>query len=68
MSNLAQTNTQELHSRVNDGIHVQLLWTSDDNRLWVSVFDSRTSESFGVEVSDHSRALDVFHHPFAYAA
>jgi hypothetical protein len=64
--NLSST-AKELHSREHDGIHVQLLWTADDDRVWVSVYDSKTSEGFAVEVRDRSRALDVFHHPYAYA-
>jgi hypothetical protein len=28
----------------------------------------RTGDAFSVEVRDDERALDVFHHPYAYAA
>jgi hypothetical protein len=59
---------RELHSRVNDGIRVLLLWSETDGRVAVSVDDARTSEVFAVEVRSHDRALDVFHHPYAYAA
>jgi hypothetical protein len=31
------------------------------------VTDSKHDEQFCVEVDDRGRALDVFHHPFAYA-
>jgi hypothetical protein len=58
----------ELHSRVNDGIHVQLLWRAHDDYLFVAVTDSKRAEEFCLEVRDRTRALDVFHHPFAYAA
>jgi hypothetical protein len=58
---------RELDSRFNDGIHVQLLWSSADGRLSVAVNDTRTGQSFSVEVPDNKRSLDVFHHPFAYA-
>ena len=68
MTESAPATTHELHSRVNDGIHVRLLWRSDDDHLWVSVTDTKRREQFGVEVSDRRRALDVFHHPYAYAA
>jgi len=30
--------------------------------------DGRTGDAFSVEVRDGERALDVFHHPYAYAA
>jgi len=59
---------RELHSRVNDGIRVVLLWSETDGRVAVSVDDARTGEAFTVEVRSHDRALDVFHHPYAYAA
>jgi hypothetical protein len=56
----------ELDSRNADGIEVALLWSKLTNRLWVSVIDTRTGESFELDVKSHN-ALDVFHHPFAYA-
>jgi hypothetical protein len=68
MTESAPATTHELHSRVNDGIHVRLLWRSDDDHLWVSVTDKKQREQFGIEVRDRSLALDVFHHPYAYAA
>lgn len=60
--------THELHSRVNEGIHVRLLWRSDDQHLWVTVTDTKCREQFGIEVRDRGLALDMFHHPYAYAA
>ena len=68
MTESALATTHELHSRVNDGIHVRLLWRSDDDHLWVSVTDCRRHEQFAVEVHDRGLALDMFHHPYAYAA
>ena len=68
MTESAPATTHELHSRVIDGIHVRLLWRSDDNHLWVSVTDTKRREQFGVAVRDRALALDVFHHPYAYAA
>lgn len=59
---------RELHSRVNGGISVQLLWCEHDDRLWVSVTDSKQGDRFSIDVRDRSTALDVFHHPFGYAA
>ena len=59
---------RELHSRVNDGIHVRLLWDEKDGGLAVAVKDSRTGETFAVPVGAGDRALHVFNHPFAYAA
>ncbi|MGO9496458.1 MAG: hypothetical protein ACLQA5_07065 [Solirubrobacteraceae bacterium] len=70
MTESAPATTRELHSRVNDGIHVQLLWQSDDDHLCVLVTDTKKKEQFGIEVRDRDRglALDMFHHPYAYAA
>ena len=50
---------RELDHRSSDGI---------DDRLLVAVSDAKTGEAFSVEVRDHARALEVFHHPYAYAA
>ena len=68
MTESALATIHELHSRVNDGIHVRLLWRPVGDHLWVSVADSKRGEQFGIEVRDRRLALDVFHHPFAYAA
>jgi hypothetical protein len=62
------TSTRELHSRASDGIDVRLLWRECDWRLWVAVIDNKAGGEFCMEVRDRARALDVFHHPYAYAA
>jgi len=59
---------RELDSRVTDGIDIRLLWSPDDDQAWVSVSDPKTGDSFRIPVRGDERALDVFHHPFAYAA
>jgi hypothetical protein len=59
---------RELHSRMNDGIRVRLLWSEDDGRVAVTVADAKTGEEFAIEVRQGDRPLDVFHHPYAYAA
>ena len=59
---------RELDSRIVDGLHVRLMWSPDDQRCAVTVTDSKTGEGFVVDVHDGERAMDVFHHPFAYAA
>jgi hypothetical protein len=57
----------ELDHRSADGIEVSLLWSRPTNRLLVAVEDSRSGESFELPVPAE-KALDVFQHPFAYAA
>jgi hypothetical protein len=57
----------ELAQRENDGIAVTLVWHSGTDRLTVKVRDQRNGDSF--DLAAHARnALDVFNHPFAYAA
>ncbi|HTP18528.1 MAG TPA: hypothetical protein VMJ65_02920 [Solirubrobacteraceae bacterium] len=68
MNTSAPASTYELQSRVSDGLHVRLLWLTPDDRLFVTVTDSKHDQQFCVEVNDRGRALDVFHHPFAYAS
>ena len=62
------TEPRELDSRTSDGIHVQLLWHPRNNRVSVAVSDTKTREAFELEVRHGQRALDVFRHPYAYAA
>jgi len=68
MSFQIPTAMRELHSRVNDGLHVRLLWGEDDGHLAVSVSDIRTGRDFLLEVREGEDAMEVFHHPYAYAA
>lgn len=58
----------ELDGRISEGIQVRLLWCRHDGRLWVSVIDTRGRDAFRLPVHPGERPLDVFHHPFAYAA
>jgi hypothetical protein len=58
---------RELDHRVSDGIDVRLLWRPHDDRVIVAVSDAKTGDAFKIEVGPGQRALDVFHHPFAYA-
>jgi len=57
----------ELDRRQTDGIDVRLLWNDTDDQLVVAVFDAKTGDGFQLRAAPH-RALDVFHHPYAYAA
>lgn len=59
---------RELDSRTSDGIEVRLLWSERDGQVLVAVNDTKTGEAFEVPVHDRERALDVFRHPYAYAA
>ena len=57
---------RELAARVNDGLHVLLLWHPAADTVTVSVADDRTGRRFETPVA-RDRALDAFYHPFAYA-
>jgi hypothetical protein len=58
--------TRELAARESDGINVLLLWHPRENAVTVSVEDARVGDCFQLAVAPE-RALDAFHHPFAYA-
>jgi hypothetical protein len=58
----------ELDQRSHDGVDVRLLWRKRDNHVFVVVNDGKTGGRFEIEVRAGERALDVFHHPYAYAA
>jgi hypothetical protein len=64
----ATTLIRELDRRYTDGIEVRLLWRPHDDVVLVAVSDARTDEAFAIEVRDGERPLDVFNHPYAYAA
>jgi hypothetical protein len=57
---------QELAYRSSNGIDVFLLWCPADDGLAVLVIDEH-AESFELVVSA-AEAMEVFHHPYAYAA
>jgi hypothetical protein len=58
---------RELAHRSNAGIDVTLLWNEQTDELLVTAFDSTTGELLELPTA-RERALDVFHHPYAYAA
>ena len=60
--------TKDLDFRAADGIEVTLLWEKALGRVWVAVRNHTSGEDFEVEVRDSDNALDVFRHPYAYAA
>jgi hypothetical protein len=60
--------TRELDRRTGDGIEVRLLWCQSDGHVTVAVTDTKCGEAFELPVREGERALEVFHHPYAYAA
>ena len=57
---------RELAHRSNNGVHVSLLWCPADDSLAVTVLDN-AADAFELIV-DADEALEVFNHPYAYAA
>jgi hypothetical protein len=58
---------RELAVRQGDGLQVTLAWDPADGTLTVSVEDLRDGAVLRVPVGA-DRPMDVFHHPYAYAA
>jgi hypothetical protein len=58
---------RELAHRQNDGVDVLLFWDPADDALLLTVTDARSGEVLEFPVQ-RDRALDAFHHPYAYAA
>jgi hypothetical protein len=64
---MSRVTATELDYRQNEWIEVSLLWDRDTDGLIVSVRDAASGESFELTVENNANALDVFHHPYAYA-
>ena len=58
---------RELAHRANDGIEVALYWDKVGGLLTLEVYDAKDDTYFELEVP-RNRALDAFHHPYAYIA
>jgi hypothetical protein len=58
----------ELMSRESSGITVRLLWSRTTNLVTIAVADAGSDECFELVLDEHEPALEVFNHPFAYAA
>ncbi len=62
------TDIRELHSRRSGGALIRLMWCVSDSRVFVTVNDHQTGEAFSVQVPQGERPMQVFEHPYAYAA
>jgi hypothetical protein len=63
----ATSPTVDLADRRTTDLDVVLLWGQRSGRLWVEVTHRHSGRSARIRVTVRN-ALDVFHHPFAYAA
>jgi hypothetical protein len=59
---------KELDRREADGLEVTMLWYSREDYASVVVADAKTGERFELALGPGDDALDVFNHPYAYAA
>ena len=64
---MIETTTRELARRTDAGVEVALLWSPTDDRLTVVVEDRKSNERFELQTR-RDNALEVFYHPYAYAA
>ena len=62
------TSHRELNHRHNDGIDVWLMWDPGTDSVHVRVRDAKAGSAFEIPVTAPHAAMDVFHHPYAYAA
>ena len=67
MVSIASNPYRELAYRANDGVEVVLFWHNGTDQLTVSVLNRRTGAYFELPAAP-DQALDVFNHPYAYAA
>ena len=59
--------TRELAERTSNGTRVRLLWRQASGEVWVEVSEREVDLTIAFPVPPE-RALDAFHHPYAYAA
>lgn len=59
--------SRELAERASNGTQVRLLWRQGTRQLWVEVREPDRDPALTIPVQPE-RALDAFHHPYAYAS
>ncbi len=59
---------KELVSRHSGTTEVALLWSRRRHRAAIAVFDEATGDYFELPVCEQDDPLELFNHPFAYAA
>ena len=64
----ASRDIRELAHRATDGVEVSLLWYPSNDVVSVQVADAKAGETFELVLGEGDRPLDVYHHPYAYAA
>ena len=59
---------KELVSRHSGTTEVALMWSRRRHRAAVAVFDEATGDYFELPIGEDDDPLELFDHPFAYAA
>jgi hypothetical protein len=59
--------TRELAERTSNGKLVRLFWLQGTRELWVEVYEPESDATIVIP-AEPERALEAFHHPYAYAA
>lgn len=62
---MTSVRSRELAGRSQNGTRVRLLWRQGTGQLWVEVREPDTDRALRIPVHPE-RALDAFHHPYAY--
>jgi hypothetical protein len=57
---------RELAERSSNGTLMRLLWLQGTRELWVEVYEPEFDATIVIPANPE-RALDTFHHPYAYA-
>jgi hypothetical protein len=57
---------RELAERSSNGTLMRLLWLQGTRELWVEIYEPEFDATIVIPASPE-RALDTFHHPYAYA-
>lgn len=58
----------ELATRIDHGVTVTLFWQRETDVVSVTVEDPANGVYFEIVLADNEPPLEVFHHPYAYAA
>ena len=56
---------RELAERASNGTRTRLLWLQGTSELWVEVYEPEFDVTIVIP-AEPARALDTFHHPYAY--
>jgi hypothetical protein len=57
---------RELAERTSNGTMTRLYWLEGTRQVWVEVYDRELGETMVIP-AEPERALEAFHHPYAFA-